>query len=294
MRGTSDLAASQPIDLRGVGTHRSADGIDQPSLTRPSGGGEAEVAIQLVNSHLSPAKARLLPPSPTGYLLLAAEIDRRPMFLPDSARKAELIANVKRLANAMTSLDGVIRTTVFKGFARLVIAENHALLRHAAAASRLERARYDLVILVESTSPTTAASLRRNGHYQLLAGAVRSEARHTFEIAAHNERNMGDVDVTRPGVFLFNFFYGDDARRLIPVWEYTAGWWMSNTGLTNSRVIVPLEGERQDYGIINHCRWDHLRDVAPNLIFRPSFRKFVLANFAANRMSPQPTLYRLA
>ena len=69
---------------------------------------------------------------------------------------------------------------------------------------------------------------------------------------------------------------------------------MVKTDLNNSRVLAPLEGERQDYGIINHCRWDHLRDVAPNLIFRPSFRKFVLANFAANRISAQPTRYRLA
>ena len=48
------------------------------------------------------------------------------------------------------------------------------------------------------------------------------------------------------------------------------------------------------YVTINHCRWDHLRDIVPHLALRPSLRKYVVANFEANGIIPMPILYRLA
>lgn len=253
--------------------------------------------MRIVNEHLNPAPAELEAPSSAGYLLLAAEVDRRPMFLPGSRSKRRMLAEVTALARQLpAATDGhVVRATVFRGFAHLVFGENHRLLRRAVAAGRLTRpARYDVVVLVETVTPEAAAALREHPAYTRLARRARHAARRTYELAAGNPRSMGDVDATRPGVFLFNFFYADDERELVPVWEYTAGWWHVNTGLDNSRVLAPLDGEPREYGIVNHCRWDRLRDVAPRMVFRRSFRRFVLANFAANGISAQPTLYRLA
>ncbi|NEE04315.1 hypothetical protein [Phytoactinopolyspora halotolerans] len=250
--------------------------------------------MRIVNKHLNPAPASLREPSSTGYLLLAAEVDRRPMFLPPKAAKRRLIGEAKQLAHELMADDAVVRATVFRGFANLVFGQNHGLLRRATTSGRLQRARYDVVVLIETTDPAAARSLRHNTVYQRLAARIQHSARRTYEVAAENPRNMGDVDATRQGVFLFNFFYADDERELIPVWEYTAGWWNVKTQLDNSRVLRPIEDERRDYGIINHCRWDSLRVVAPNMIFRPSFRRFVLANFAANGISAQPILYRRA
>ncbi|MEU5880087.1 hypothetical protein [Spirillospora sp. NPDC047279] len=249
--------------------------------------------MKIVNEHLNPAKAGLVPPSPTGYLVLAAEIDRRPMFLPDGKAKTALLRDAKALAADLEGHPGVVRATVFRGFAHLVFGINHRLMRRAAATG-VERARYDVVVLIETTGPAEAKELRGDAGYRRLAERLAGTARRTFEVAASNPRNMGEVDFHRQGVFLFNFFYGEDEKELVPVWEYTAGWWNTNTGLDNSRVLEPLDGERRDYGIINHCRWDHLRDVAPKMALRPSFRRFVLANFAANGISAQPALYRLA
>jgi len=45
--------------------------------------------------------------------------------------------------------------------------------------------------------------------------------------------------------------------------------------------------------LVNHCRWDRLRDVLPALIVKRSFRSFVLTVFAAKRVVPDPILYRL-
>lgn len=252
--------------------------------------------MRIVNEHLNPAPAELEPPTSSGYLLLAAEIDRRPMVLPGSRAKSRLLAELRAAAARLPAATGdVVRATVFRGFAHLVFGENHRLLRRAVASGRLRaRARYDVVVLIETVSPRAAEELRDHAAYQQLAGRVRHTARRTFEFAAASPRSMGDVDAGRPGVFLFNFFYADDERDLVPVWEYTAGWWNVATGLDNSRVLAPLDGEPRDYGIVNHCRWDRLRDVAPKMLVRSSFRRFVLANFAANRISAQPMLYRLA
>ncbi|WP_028478226.1 hypothetical protein [Nocardia sp. CNY236] len=250
--------------------------------------------MRIVNEDLSPTTAPLVTPSTTGYLLLAVEVDRRPMVLPDSRVKALLIRESKSVAAELERLPEVVRATVFRGFTHLVLGENRRLLRNAVAADRLWPARYDLVILIEVTHPATIDTVRSNRHYGRLSELMAATARRTFEVAADNPRSMGDVDASRQGVFLFNFFYGRDETQLMPVWEYTAGWWAVNTALDNSRVMQPLDGERHDYGIINHCRWDRLRDVAPQMIVRPSFRRFVLANFAANDISAQPTLYRLA
>ena len=78
------------------------------------------------------------------------------------------------------------------------------------------------------------------------------------------------------------------------MWEYTAGWFQDQTGLDNSTVILPDVVKENSYKIINHCRWDQLIDIMPSLIFKRSFRKFVLSNFEANNVAAMPILYRLA
>ncbi|MCX2930939.1 hypothetical protein ORI20_11665 [Mycobacterium sp. CVI_P3] len=58
--------------------------------------------------------------------------------------------------------------------------------------------------------------------------------------------------------------------------------------------MLPQEGSDTDNTVINHCRWDKLRNILPSLVFKPSFRRYVLANFEANNTAAIPILYRLA
>lgn len=64
--------------------------------------------------------------------------------------------------------------------------------------------------------------------------------------------------------------------------------------LDNSTVLRPVRSSDAGYTLINHCRWDRLRDVLPSLLFKRSFRTYVLAHFEANDTAPMPILYRLA
>ena len=109
-----------------------------------------------------------------------------------------------------------------------------------------------------------------------------------------NLRAIGPVDHKRQGVFLFNYFVSDSLPQNLGIWEYTAGWFADQTGLDNSSLLRPDEGQTTDYTVINHCRWDSLWNILPSLLFKKSFRSFVLKNFEANGTAPIPILYRMA
>jgi hypothetical protein len=166
----------------------------------------------------------------------------------------------------------------------------HDLLEKRAGA--VTPARFDVVLLVQTDSPESARDLRDDPVYAALRSQLEAASQHTHEIVARNVRRIADVDHTRPSVFLFNFFYADENAALIPVWEHTAQWFVENTNLPDSNVLEPLSGESGSYGIVNHASWPHFRTFLPHFALRPSFRRFVLATFAANGVAAQPILYR--
>jgi hypothetical protein len=105
---------------------------------------------------------------------------------------------------------------------------------------------------------------------------------------------MGPVDHHRQGVFLFNYFYADRTDLNLAAWQYTAGWFRDQTGLDNSTVLLPDATSEPRYRLVNHARWDRLRDVLPALVFKRSFHTYVLEHFRVNGVAAMPVLYRLA
>lgn len=77
------------------------------------------------------------------------------------------------------------------------------------------------------------------------------------------------------------------ARRLREDYEYRA---LANTIHVSAKYVT--EVVRADNGIINRASWPSFFAFLPRLIFRPSFRSFVLANFTANQIAAQLMLYR--
>ena len=246
--------------------------------------------MKIVNEQLNYPKAPLLPPARSGYILLAAEVDRhRRLFLWESHKKKRLISRCKELARKIAAVETVISADVFKAI--LIPPGRGAFLRQR---PQVHVARFDVVVLIETDSREAAEALQFHPLYQELETIIKAAASHTHIVVARNVRRIGDVDHARDGVFLFNYFYSDDAGENLAVWEYTAGWFVAETGLDNSTVLTPVEGQSREYAVINHCRWDGLADILPSLIFKPSFRKYVLDNFEANRVAAMPILYRLA
>lgn len=238
-------------------------------------------------AHAQTAPARLMPPNGRGYLILAATVDRRVPFLPNSRRKKALLSALSDDVAKLAEMHGVTQALLFD--AQLVApGMGHGLLRTRGVAP----ARFDVVVLVETADPEAAVTLRNDAAYVRLRDRLNLAAARTYEVAARNVRRIADVDHSGSSVYLLNFFYADDPDRLIRVWEDTAGWFVANTSLRDSTVLEPLPGERADYGIINHASWPHFWTFLPHLIVRPSFRRFVLKKFESNNVAAQPILYR--
>ncbi len=246
--------------------------------------------LTVVNENIRYPKVKLVDPASSGYIHIAAEVDRRPPFLPNSRRKRKLIAKSKRWCRQLEADPSVVSAVVFDA---LVIPPGRGEFIKERT-GKVHIARFDLAVLIETTSPEAADAVKASPVYAEMERAIREVATFTHVITATNTKHIGPVDHSTNGVFLFNYFFADDTAQNLAVWEYTAGWFEQETGLDNSTVLLPRDGERSKYNIINHCRWDRLRDVLPSLVFKRTFRTYVLANFKANRVAAMPILYRMA
>jgi hypothetical protein len=193
---------------------------------------------------------------------------------------------MKSLARELEHLGPVEQATVYRA---VVVAPPSGYAKQRA--TRL--ARYDVVVLVETTSPEMNGEVQAAEPYKLLVEALRDAARDVHMMAARCVKRVGDVDKTRQGLFLFNFFVADDPAVALQLWDYLAGWYAVETGLRNSTVLEPLG--QADYVFVNHARWDYgLPRFLLHQLAKPSFRTYMLANLRANRTGAMPILYRLA
>lgn len=249
--------------------------------------------VELVNPDPRYSKVHLIEPASLGYLHLAADVQaaHRPgPVLRRSRDKHQLLGVLKWQAKRLAQLDAVERATVYDAIA-FTPPGGYVKGRPAP----LPPAWFDVVVLVETVSPGATSEVRAADPYQALAGALAEQARRVHEVAASNVRRVGDVDKTRPGLFLFNYFAGDDLDLAVEVWDYLAGWYEAETGLDNSTLLAPLEGEKSNYVMINHARWDHsLPLFMARQLPKKTFRSYMLANLTAHHLAAMPVLYRLA
>jgi hypothetical protein len=249
--------------------------------------------LDIVNPDPRYGKVHLLEPAPLGYLHLAADVQaaHRPgPVLRRGREMLQLLGVLKWQARQLTQLDEVERATVYDALA-FTAPGGYVKGRP----SPLPRPWFDVVVLVEATSPEAAAGARSTPEFQALASTLTGQARRVHQIAARNVRRVGDVDKSRPGLFLFNYFTGDDPELAVELWDYLAGWYETETGLGNSTLLTPLEGEESDYVMINHARWDHsLPLFMARQLPKKTFRSYLLANLAAHHVTAMPVLYRLA
>jgi hypothetical protein len=254
------------------------------------------VELQIVNPDPKYRAVSLIEPTTLGYVHVAAEV--RPRSLPFGARargrgKSELVGGLKQIARELERLDAVETATIFDALASPPATRFSPYLKEREQAIHV--ARFDVVVLIETASPEVVRDVQGTRPYQDLLELVRNEAKHTHVIAARNAKRVGDVDKTRQGLFLFNYFVADDARVALELWDYLAGWYQVETGLDNSTLLVPLEGERSDYLAINNARTDEgLPRFIARQMSKKTFRTYVQANLEANRVGAMAILYRLA
>jgi hypothetical protein len=244
--------------------------------------------LTIVNARPRYRPATLVEPPGLGYLLLSADVEPptgpRP-FPGSSAAKTALLGRVKAAAADLTQVDGVERATVY----RTVLAPPAA--GYARTAER--PARFDVHVLVETTSPDRIAGVEATGAYTQLRKELDSEASRVDVMRARCVKCIADVDKSRPGLFLFNYFVAEDADVALELWDHLTGWFMTETGIDNSTVLQPTD--RSQYAFVNHARWDYgVPRLWLRMFTKPSFWSFVQKNMNENRTGSMPTLCRLA
>ncbi|RXJ74456.1 hypothetical protein CS022_02335 [Veronia nyctiphanis] len=147
--------------------------------------------------------------------------------------------------------------------------------------------------MIECESKIAEEDLRSSSEFISMLSEINTLSSYTHEISASNASRIGPVDHSKQGVFLFNYFFADNVEQNLGVWNYTAGWFEAETQLDNSTLLLPCEKSESKYTVINHCRWGSLREILPSLIFKSTFRKYVLENFEANNVAAMPILYKL-
>src|SRR6266516_2384822 len=251
------------------------------------------MALELVNPDPRYGQVHLIEPAPLGYLHLAADVQapRRPgPVLRRSRDKHQLLGVLKWQARQLAQADTVERATVYDALA-FTPPGGYVKTRPAP----LPHAWFDVVVLVETASPEAATEVRASSAYLELAGTLTEQARRVHQVTARNGRRVRDVDKSRPGLFLFNYFVGYDPGLAVEVWDYLAGWYEAETGLDNSTLIAPVEGEKSDYVMINHARWDGSPSLlAARQLPKKRFRSYMLATLTAHHLAAMPVLYRLA
>ncbi|MFT4715376.1 MAG: hypothetical protein ACI8YI_000259 [Paracoccaceae bacterium] len=248
-------------------------------------------SLQIVGPKNKFPEVSLIEPTQSGYLMLAAEVDHRPPigFFVASRRKKRLLGTLKTLTKTLAAKDDVLDATVFK--ALIIPPGRGAFLKKR---PDVKIARFDVVMLVEFRSIEAAKNYQDSHEWAALLEDTKGNSHNVISIAASNTRRIGPVDHAVNGVFLFNYFYADSLDINLQVWNYTAGWFQDQTGLDNSTVLLPHDATQVPYTIINHCRWDGLRNIIPALLFNRTFKPFVLDNFEQNNTAAIPILYQLA
>ncbi|NRQ36739.1 hypothetical protein HII36_33615 [Nonomuraea sp. NN258] len=247
--------------------------------------------LQIVNPEAGYGRVELADPAPSGYLHVGGHVRPRPPFMPMNRGKLELFRRLHRCAQRLRARGDVKRVSLFDAlamppFARLPYVRDRRESVHLP--------RFDVAVLVETASPEAAHEVRGSAPYHALRDELATDADDTHELLGRNARRIGDVERTRRGVYLFNHFVADDADVALGLWDYLAAWYVRETGLTNSVLMVPEAGEKADYVAINHAHWDEgLAKVMLRQLTSPGFGAFVRANLDANRVGAMPVLYRL-
>ena len=173
------------------------------------------MALRIINENPKYPPVKLIEPTTRGYIHLAAVVQpRRVPVMPVGREKAPLFVRLKHLALQLEHLDLVEKVTVYSAIA---IAPPSGYAREHGDTIHLPR--YDIVVLVETTSPEAARQVQKTAEYAALVEALRSKASDVHIVVARNVKRVGDVDKSRKGIFLFNYFVGEDSQVTLALWD---------------------------------------------------------------------------
>lgn len=250
--------------------------------------------LHIVNPDPRYPKAELIAPTRQGYLYIAATVRHGSIpFVFPNIRRRRLINQLKKLAADMKHVGAVARATVFRAVVMPPTRQFSEYLKKRG--ERFPVADYDVMVLIEALTPAAIAEIRAAPAFGALMEVIRNAASHVYQMEAYNARRINSFDTKGHGLFLFNHFVADDAGIMLRLWDYLAGWYAVETGLGNSVAMMPINGDKPGYTVVNWARWDvPLLKHFWHQLSKKSFRSYVLANLEENQAAAMPVYCRLA
>ncbi|MFC9996603.1 hypothetical protein [Nocardia sp. NPDC127526] len=199
--------------------------------------------------------------SPYGYLYAGFRVDppRRVPFVPRSSRRRQALSRYRDLTQQLKALDEVIGATVY---------------RAVAIQPFVESPRFDVIVLIETTTPDTIAEVQAAPAFQQLNP--------DFVMAARNIRRLGDIDRSPSGTFLFNHFTSDDPDRALRYFDSVAGWFTHDAEVDDIALLGPID--TSPYVFINQVRLPGTLAGFVLDLMRPNFRNSVYRKMRADRI----------
>ncbi|PXX58116.1 hypothetical protein DFR70_11589 [Nocardia tenerifensis] len=134
--------------------------------------------------------------------------------------------------------------------------------------------RFDVIVLIETTTPDTIAAVRAVPELQRLGA--------DFVMPARNIRRLGDIDRAPSGTFLFNHFTSDDPDRASRYFDSVAGWFSHDAEVDDIALLGPLDAA--PYVFVNQVRLPGTLAEFIRALLRPNFRHAVYRKMRANQI----------
>src|SRR3954471_4735769 len=128
--------------------------------------------LRIVNAELRFPRVDLIEPSASRFIHVAAEIESRPPFLPDSGAKKQLLAKAKDACSRLAREPGVRDAAVFTAIIVLPGLGEYAKQHAEDRGGRLHIARFDLAVLIECDNGETVQRLQRHPAYEAMQRAI--------------------------------------------------------------------------------------------------------------------------
>ena len=250
------------------------------------------MTIEMLNPSPKWGKAPLIEPTGLGYVYIGADVEapsRPGPVLRRSRDKKALVTRLKAAAARLEQHDDVEEVRVFSATA--FMPGGDYIKKHPEKAPPS----FDVIVLVEAGSEAAVANVVASDEYRALIAELEAKARRLHVFQARNPKQLGDSNRPRQGTFCFTHLIGDDPEVLMENWEWIGDWYLVETGLANSTLLVPLPGQQSDYVAIEYARW---KIGLPRLFLRQlpkrSFWNYALRNLDAHDVGAWAVFYRLA
>ncbi|KAA8884789.1 hypothetical protein F3087_33020 [Nocardia colli] len=200
-------------------------------------------------------------PTAYGYLYLGFRADppRRIPLVPRSSRRRQVLRRCQEVTRRLRAMDQVVSARAYRAVA----------IQPSPVSPR-----FDVIVLIETTTPDTVAAVQITPEVQQLGA--------DFVMPARNIRRLGDIDRSPSGTFLFNHFTADDPDRALRYFDSVAGWFSRDAKVDDIALLGPLEDA--PYVFINQVRLPGTLAAFILALLGPNFRNSVYRKMRANRV----------